>query len=182
MSGPPVLSEMPASFPANTTLTYSKSFADFRPQDGYSMALLLAGPQLLQVAATSDSSGTYTFTLTPGQTALIPGRYAWNEVATKGSDRYVAASGVVSITPNLAVVGANDMQSKEERWLAMVEAVLDNRMSADVQSYTIAGRQLVRMPVKELMSMRASLAATVELQKFPGRIVREVKVSFPRPI
>ena len=144
------------------------------------MTLLLAGPTLLSVAATSNAAGNFTFTLSATQTAITPGRYQWNEVASLGVDRWVADQGVVNITPDLTAVGANGTQTWEEATLAVVEAVIQGRATADMQSYQIAGRQVTKIPVTELLSVRANLAATVELQRHPGRLVRDVKISFPK--
>lgn len=46
------------------------------------------------------------------------------------------------------------MATHAETMLANIEAVLEGRITSDVESYTIAGRQITKIPITELLTMR----------------------------
>ena len=46
------------------------------------------------------------------------------------------------------------MATHVETMLANIEAVLEGRITSDVESYTIAGRQITKIPITELLTMR----------------------------
>lgn len=46
------------------------------------------------------------------------------------------------------------MATHAETMLAKIEAVLEGRIDSDVESYSIAGRQITKIPVNELLVLR----------------------------
>lgn len=51
------------------------------------------------------------------------------------------------------------MATHAETMLAKIEAVLEGRLDSDVESYTIAGRQITKIPVTELLALRDTYRA-----------------------
>lgn len=168
--GAPTITMMPQQFAAGTTVKYSRGFADYTPGDGWTLAVHLAGASIITATVAADVSGsTWNVTLTAAVTGVLKaGVYQWRELVTKSSETYVAASGAVTVLPNIATAVAGDFQTFAERMLAAIEAVLVGRIPADVESYQIAGRSLTRIPVMELQELRARYQGEVAAQRKPG--------------
>jgi hypothetical protein len=86
---------------------------------------------------------------------------------------------VINIEPNVSVAAAGAFNSWEERTLAVIEAVLSGRLTADIQSYQIAGRSVTKIPITELLAMRGNLRAVIWRQTNPGKLGVPYKVQFP---
>ncbi len=174
----PSLSDLPDNFHAGTTVTYSRAGGDYPANQGWSRDLYLAGASVLKVAGTA-SGADFLFTLDAASTAkLKAGTYQWKELATKAGEVRIADSGTVNVLFNIAAAGAGDAQSWEEATLAVVEDVLANRITADTQAYSIAGRAVTKIPVKELLELRVTLKRAVQAQKNPGVLGPQVLVRF----
>ena len=133
------------------------------------------------LAVSSTGSGTeYTFAAAASATEdLQPGTYRWFVRATKGSEAYQIKSGTLEVLPQAAVDDNTDARSWAEKTLAAVEAVLyGNGTIPDVESYTIHGRQLVKMPRSELITWRSKLRMEVLQERF-GRLP-PIEIGFKR--
>ena len=90
------------------------------------------------------------------------GTCRWVERVTHGDGRLLdVASGSVVVTADLAAARAGDLQSWEEKTLAIVEAALAGRLTSDIESYQILGRAVSKIPAKDLLRLRGELRATV---------------------
>jgi len=85
---------------------------------------------------------------------------------------------VVNIEPNAASSPAGSFVTWEEKTLAVVEAALSGRLTADIQSYQIAGRAVNKIPIAELKQLRGELRAAVWRQQNPGKLGVAYKVQF----
>lgn len=172
---------IPTSFAAGTTVRYTRGYSDYPANAGWTATLLLAGASLVSAPATA-SGLNFVYLLTAAQTApLAAGNYQWREVVFNAGtgDKFVADFGVVQVLPNIESAGAGDMQTWEEKTLAVVEAALEGRLASDMESYQIAGRAVVKIPAHELMKLRNDLRRAVNAQQRPGTIGPHVRVTFP---
>ncbi|RTL04199.1 MAG: hypothetical protein EKK62_16795 [Acidimicrobiia bacterium] len=136
------------------------------------MSYAFRGASTLDTAAAevSQSGTTVTVTIAASRTAdLTPGTYYWTALAT-GSGTYAgrvhtAGSGVCEVTRNLSIAAEGDALTWEERTLSVVEAALTGKVTDDMASYMIAGRQVVTIPLAELRSLRSSLKRTIARQR-----------------
>jgi hypothetical protein len=173
------LTEFPASFEAGTTVTYQRTPADFLPSAGWALTLYLAGAGRIAPLAATASGDIFTFTVAASLTDKLPkGTYQWVERASKGTEVYTYASGTTEVLPNIARAEAGELQSWAERTLAVVEAALENRLENGMESYSIAGRAVSKIPQAELLKIRSQLRSEVAQLKNPGSFVREVKGKF----
>lgn len=68
--------------------------------------------------------------------------------------------------------------------LENIEAALENRSSVDVQQYQIAGREIVKIPILELMEIRKQYNAELAQEKAADDVKqglgnpRNIKVKF----
>lgn len=171
-------SQIPDAFAAGTTVTYTRAYADYPANAGWGATLYLAGASLFSVAG-SASGASFVYTLTAAQTALLTaGNYQWREVVSKGTEKYIADSGVVQIEPDITAATAGSMQTFEELELARVEEVLSGRTTGDVESYQVGNRAMTKIPHKELRAYRAELKRTIYAQRHPGTFGPPIRAIF----
>jgi hypothetical protein len=178
--------QVPTLFTAGETIKFTRSFSSFIPPD-WSYTLFLNGPSAtFSKAATAapDNSG-FAIELTPGECANLPAglyRYIERVSNSQTGEVYTVGEGVVQIELDLATAPAGACLSFWEKQLAMIEAVLTGRITADVQSYQIASRAVVKIPIKELYALRAIAAQNVWKAANPGCLSESVYIHFaPEP-
>lgn len=175
---------MPSTIPAGTSVSYTRTFTDYRADDGWTLAVHLAGPDVPGAAAVTiaASGSSFVVTLSAAMTAkLRPGTYQWQERVAKAGAVYVAASGTVIVEPDIASANAGDLQPTDEQLLEVVEAALANRLTADMQSYQIGGRSVTKIPAAELYDLRTRLRSAVDQARNAGTFGRNVDLTFLGP-
>jgi hypothetical protein len=85
---------------------------------------------------------------------------------------------VINIEPNAATSAPGAFVTWEEKTLAIIEAALTGMLTPAIQSYTIAGRQVNKIPIQELRDLRGQLRAAVWRQQNPGKLGVPYKVKF----
>lgn len=178
------LTALPESFPAGTTVKYTRSLPDYPATDGWQLKLLLAGASLLSVDAEA-SGADHSITISATASGpLTPGSYVYAEEVTKDGETYRAGSGRVSIEPDLGRVLAGQLQSPNERLLAAITAMIEARMGAgtgipkDAESYQIDGIAVTKVPLERLLSARTALSYSVAREKRPGGLGRQYRMTF----
>jgi hypothetical protein len=172
---------MPEAFAAGTTVKLTRLHSDFPASGSWTLAFFLAGADTLTVAG-SPNGDAFDITLTAAATAVLPpGTYRWTERATKSGETYDAATGVVSVTRNLATAADGDAQTWEEKQLAAVESAIAAMIAGKLQRYQIAGRIGEYLNLDELKKLRGELVAAVQRQRNGGRIGRQHMVDFRKP-
>jgi len=171
------LTELPAQLTAGTTVEYTKALAGYPADQGWTATLYLAGANLGTVTGTPSGS-SFIFLLDAAITATLKaGRYKWAELVEKAGKRYVADSGEINVLADIMAALAGDFQDQDEKDLAAIEAVLHGRITADVQSYQIHGRAVVKIPVLELEKLRAGIKDRVQSKSRGGKL-QSVRMSF----
>ena len=170
---------LPESFAAGTTVKYTRTLTDYPANGGWTLTLYLAGATVLSVAAT-PSGADHAVTLTPAQTATLAtaGVYRWTERVNNATEKYDVASGTVYVTQNIATAAAGDLQTFEEKALAIVEAALLANVGSDIVTYQIHGRAVTRETRLEALAYRNKLRWDVARQRNKGKAGRTRRVSF----
>lgn len=150
------------------------------PATDYSLAYHLAprnGGAAVQVAAAADQDGFLASVPAVTSASFAPGPWAWALKVTRTADgaAVTVATGAVAIQANPAA-GA-DTRTQARRLLDAINAVLEGRAAKDVESYSIEGRALTRIPFVELRAFRARLLREVAQEEGRGR-PRYSKVRF----
>lgn len=130
----------------------------------YSLAPKTGGTSTV-AAAVADADG-WLVTVPAASTATIPaGTFAWSLFAVRVSDgaRQTVCAGVLEVAPN--PTAALDTRTKARRLLDAINAVLENRITKDVESYSIEGRALTRVPLEVLNTTRARLMREVQAEE-----------------
>jgi hypothetical protein len=168
---------LPPAFAAGTTVQYTRSYADYPANDGWTLTLYLAGAQILnKVATASGADFVITLAATDTDDLTTPGLYRWVERASKSGVVKDVASGTVEVTANLATATAGSLQTTEEKLLAAVDAVIAGKITDDVLQYTIAGRSLTLMSRLDLLELRRKLQWDVARQR--GKTGRTRRLAF----
>lgn len=167
---------------------WSRTLGDYPSSESWTLAYQLNGASAFTWSAgyISVVGSTYTVNIPASATqSLEPGTYVWVLTAT-GSGTYAGRRDTVDygrfdVQPNVAVAAPGDLQTHAEKMLAAVKATLEGRVTSDVLSYTIGGRQVVKMAADELLRWRRHYEWEVYREKNPGRGGAPIAVGFSVP-
>jgi hypothetical protein len=95
------------------------------------------------------------------------GFYRWAAQVANGDERHTVGTGTTEVLANVFDTpdAPQDTRSKERRILDAIEAVIESRASKDQERYQIAGRELWRTPIKDLLMLRDDYAQAVARQE-----------------
>jgi len=178
-----VLTQMPEHFAAGTTLQYRKTYADYSGSSGWVVTLHLAGPKVASDQGNDLGGGVWEFAVSSVNTgALTAGVYRWVERAVNSglSQTVDLASGLVTVTPDLAQASDGSAQSWEEKMLASVNTGIEAIVSGKMASYQVAGRGAEYLSLEELTKLRGELVAAVQRQRRGGRPGKQHLINFRR--
>lgn len=126
------------------------------------------GASEIQLTGTNYNSGeAYLFTVTSAESAnFTAGYYHWQLEIVRNSDsnRIVVDRGAFTAIVDLDVNNA-DPRTHDEIMLTKIQSLLENRADGDVESYSIQGRSLTKIPIKELIEWERYYRDRVNRQK-----------------
>jgi hypothetical protein len=180
----PIPSTEPTNFAAGETVQWTKSVADYPSTAGWSLIYSIRGPTVFPNAtATPNADGSYSITIAAVDTApLKAGLYLWASHAYKAGPpilRYAIERGVILVTANLDTVETIETHAAEV--LPIIEAAIKGRLTGDMQQYTIAGRQIMKIPIRELYALRAQYRAELAKERNTKRANPTRAVTFVSP-
>lgn len=122
----------------------------------------------------ASASGTYHAVTVARATTLgyAAGRYTWVAYVESATERFDVDDGTLEVLPAYAQASqvARDDRSHARIVLDAIEAVIEGRATKDQQAYTINGRSLERMPIKDLLAFRAQYKNEVEAEEMIARL------------
>ncbi|AZB63871.1 hypothetical protein EBL87_09030 [Cereibacter sphaeroides] len=163
------MSLIPSTLRAGETITIPVTLTALPPPD-WSLTLILRGPDQIDLVSAPDGAA-HTFSAAAAITSeWAAGKYWWSLRATMGTTVVIVEEGQLVVLGDLALVaGPHDGSSHAERVLRAIEAVIEGRASIDQQKYTIAGRELWRTPVADLLLLRSRYRDEVRREQQAGR-------------
>lgn len=165
------LTAIPQQHAAGTSLEVRRFIPTHTPQNGwaYQLAMRIPGYTPKDGAADGDA---FVLTLSAQDTAAWPpGTYAFSERAVKGGVVHEVGVGTITITPNLAVLPeGDDGLTHNQRVLKIIEAQLEGRLADGIQNYSIGGRVVSKIPLKELVELRDKYKVKVLLERTGGQL------------
>lgn len=134
---------------------------DIKASEGWALKFTAVGKNgIFAINATvdTDDADDFLFSAAAATTAAyVAGDYTWQLTATKTTNRYTIAEGVITLTDNIAGRSAlYDNRSHAKKVLDAIEAVIEGRATTDQQAYTIGGRSLTRIPMADLLKLRST--------------------------
>jgi hypothetical protein len=143
--------------------TYSVVFTtSYSSADGYSASLKLTGPSgspskfNFAANANTNSATSYDIRISPSVSAnLAPGLYAYAVVVASNTDSYTVETGNVTVAARADLSVNSDLRTHNVRVYDAICALIEGRATSDVASYTIAGRSLNKIPLRELLELKS---------------------------
>ena len=164
----------PSALRAGTTWNWKRvESGDFPIADGWTYTYYLTGKTSTSFTAANGTTD-FTVSVAAATTASIAaGNYKWQLRASLSTDVYLVDEGEFVVEADTAVSAASDQRTFAEKQLALVESEIQARVdgtgSAN-EGYTIGTRQITKIPIKELHTLRAWYAAEVQRQRLNGRL------------
>lgn len=175
----------PTSLRAGDTWAWRIAFADFPVSEGYVLSYALQStsdvtqaPLTWNTDFVTDDGSEFTVSIPAATTApFVAGGYRLSAFLTLASDRYSPYSAPLLVLPD-ASTAAGSAVTHAEKVLGYIEAVIEGRATADVESYQINGRALNRTPIKDLLALRSRYRTEVWKERNPGFSPPGKRVSF----
>lgn len=138
--------------------------------------------------AASVSGHVYTWSITAAQTttALTAGDWTLSLVLTRTSPAQTVTVQelFVTVLPNLkstTAIAAYDARSHARIALDLIEAAIEGRIPAGLEGYTIAGRSISKIPLKDLLELRSRYRTEVAAEQAAetgGKNVKNILFAF----
>lgn len=145
--------------------------ADYPPDQftaTYVARVTAGGASEIQLTGTNYNNGeAYLFTVPSSESAdFSPGYYHWQLEIVRNSDsnRIVVDRNAFTALVDLDAPGA-DPRTHDEIMLIKIQSILENRADGDVQSYSIQGRSLTKIPLADLIEWERYYRDRVRRQK-----------------
>lgn len=151
----------PARLIAGDTAKWQKTIADYPAGEGWALAYTLINAAG-KITITSTASGDDHLINVPAATtaAWSAGSYAWRSQVSKAGEVYTVESGTITVEPAFGAATL-DARSHARKALANIEAYLENAANLAAASYQIAGRELKRHTIEDLLRLRDRYRAEV---------------------
>jgi hypothetical protein len=181
---PPVPTTEPTQATAGSTMTWRHASGTYPVSEGWTLSYSLNGVSKLTWSAGWVAADGQTVTIPAASTAVLKaGRYEFTRIFTGSGlfagQRYTETLPSLSITADPATQAPGAAVATAETNLVAVEAAIARRVAGDEPvEYTIGGRSVTKMSMKELMQLRAMFLA--EIRRLSGRARTRV-VRFTQP-
>lgn len=154
----PIASIPPTRAVAGDTWTWLWSSADYPASAAWVLAWRVVGAGIALDITTVASGDAHLATASAAATAALAVGVAgvpctlvgW---ASKAGERFEVYRAGCLVLPNPATI-TGDLRGHAARTLAAIDALLEGRATKDQQSYKIGERELSRIPIPELLSLR----------------------------
>ena len=180
---------------AGDTFRWDKDVKDYTPADGWALTYSfrsVTGTGFNITGAANSGNRGWELTVAASTTAsYTPGEYNWQAYVTKGSERYVVDNGVTVIHRNLnalAVGAVTDLRSHAKLMISKIQSVLEGRVDADIENYSIGGRSINKIPVNELVNILHTYEEKLDKEERKRRLAnkhgsgRLIKARFNYPV
>jgi hypothetical protein len=170
----PIHSSEPLTAVSGDTIAWTKSLSDYSATDGWALTYafrLENGAGALNVTASTVGSD-FAATITAAQSATMkPGAWTWSAYVTKATERYHVGHGLLTVSPNLAVIDYSiDLRSSAKKAydnaLAMWESV---RLG---QTVMLNGRTYTQQNMKDLILYVNQCKADYQAELIADQIAR----------
>lgn len=157
-------STVPPSFDAGSTIIINTTFSDY-PSPTWAATLWLSRGSGIETptsyAGTTGSNGSFDFTLTATQTALLsPDQYRWIIKVTDGTQVEVPAlgQGVTNVLPNFATA---QTPTTAQLLLVAINVSIAELLANPLSSTNFNGQSFVYKDLTMLMAKRVQIQAEV---------------------
>ena len=172
----------PEKLTTGVTWKSKKTISDY-PASEWTLTYYLrkSGATQTSFAASADGD-THLVTVIAAITALFAaGVYDFIGIVTKGSgastEKHVVFDGIIEVLTNPTTAGAYDPRTHARRVLDLIEAAMEGRIPNGMESYTIGGRSINKIPLNQLRELYEKYAQDVrqevQAERLANRSVTE---------
>jgi len=161
---------IPGIFHAGDTVAWTENELSLYPSSSWDLTFYFLGKDgKFNAEGTSNGNG-WDFEITGAISGAIEaGIYAWKSFAslTTGegegivTERHFISEGSIEVVSDWVATEVFDTRSWARRCLDAVEALLEGKTTADVQSYSLGGRSISKLTPTELLDWRSFLKSEV---------------------
>ncbi len=164
----------PALIVAGDSVSWTKTIPLYLASDGWTLTYSFQklGSTSAPITIEADPSGAdYLVELDATDTDNWPaGNYVLTGYVDDGSTaRHTVLSGSIQIVPNPAAALGSTHAS---RTLALIDLAIEGRIPQGMQQYSIAGQQVTKISIKDLVSLRSIYAEWVRTENTQDRLNR----------
>lgn len=160
----------PLAVVAGDTVRWTRTLPDYPAGDGWVLSYtLLNASAKISIASTASGDDHAVNVAATTTDDWAAGDYTWRATVARAGDVFTVATGVMAVLPSFAVATL-DTRTFAAKALAAVEAYLADSNNLGAASYQIAGRQLSRYSLPDLLATRDRLKAEVQREEQARRV------------
>ena len=176
------------------TFRWNKSLSDYTPADSWVLSYSFrsnTGTGFNIIGSANSSNSGWEITVAAATTAnYTTGEYTWQAYVTKTTQRYVVDNGVTVVHQNLnglATSATTDLRTHAKLMISKIQSVLEGRVDADIENYSIGGRSINKIPVSELVNILSTYEEKLDKEERKRRLAnrhgsgRVIKARFGNP-
>lgn len=161
----------PDTLIAGDTAKWLKSLPDYLASAGWVLTYTLVNASTRITFNASSSGADFLINVSAAITAgWAPGSYAWRATVALSGEVYTVATGNITIQPTFGA--ASDTRSFASIALANVENYLKNNNNLEAARYQIAGREIHKYALMDLIKLRDKLRIEVGQEEAAANVGR----------
>jgi hypothetical protein len=178
----------PEKLTAGVTWKWKKTISDY-PASEWALTYYLRkdGATATRFSAAADGD-SYLVTVAAATTAAYAsGIYGFIGWVIKGTEKFEIFNSMIEVLPNPTNSSAYDPRSHSRRVLDLIEAAMEGRIPNGMESYSIGGRSINKIPLNQLRELYEKHKQDVGIEEQAERLVngrrsgKNIGVRFNRP-
>jgi hypothetical protein len=178
----------PEKLTAGVTWKWKKTISDY-PASEWTLTYYLRkdGATATSFSAAADGD-SYLVTVAAATTAAYAsGIYDFIGWVIKGTEKFEVFNSMIEVLPNPTNSSAYDPRSHARRVMELLEAAMEGRVPNGMESYSIGGRSISKIPLGDLRSLWEKYKQDVAMEEQAERLVngrrsgKNIGVRFNRP-
>jgi hypothetical protein len=178
----------PEKLTAGVTWKWKKTISDY-PASEWTLTYYLRkdGATATSFSAAADGD-SYLVTVAAATTAAYAsGIYDFIGWVIKGTEKFEVFNSMIEVLPNPTNSSAYDPRSHARRVMELLEAAMEGRVPNGMESYSIGGRSISKIPLSQLRELWEKYKQDVVMEEQAERLVngrrsgKNIGVRFNRP-
>ena len=178
----------PEKLTAGVTWKWKKTISDY-PASEWTLTYYLRkdGATATSFSATADGD-SYLVTVAAATTAAYAsGIYDFIGWVIKGTEKFEVFNSMIEVLPNPTNSSAYDPRSHARKVMELIEAAMEGRVPNGMESYSIGGRSINKIPLNQLRELYEKYKQDVIMEEQAERLVngrrsgKNIGVRFNRP-
>ena len=160
---------------AGDTFEYVVKYSKYSPAQGWSCHMLLRGASACTIESTVVADRFVIKAPADETSSFQAGDYKYFIYVEKDGERYLIEDGQVRVLQDYSDE-TFDIRSQAKRILDAIDATLEKRATKDQASYKIAGREIQKIQIQELLALRSKFQKEVEAEERAERLAKGLGV------